>query len=353
VWTGEEVLVVGGQSEAWCPPLADCAPAEFSAVADGAAFDPTTWSWSPIADAPLPLSADASAVAVGDAVYVLVPDATYRPGGERGFLRYLPAVDRWEQLSAPWRDASWYQLTTVAGRLVAYPGSAEAGDLPDLVFDPSSQQWRELPMDPLAPSFDRTMVAVGGDLYLFARDLVDNPGSEQPSLTRVARFDFATDQWELRADSEILGSAPWFAEDGVLVNPRLDKADGGEVNNWGRSYPAGGVYDSTTDTWSPLPNPPSGLDEGGEGVIGRSHASFFDADGVVLDWVSGEWVTIPHLPDATDRFETSPFNRTMVTAGTDLFVFGGEVWTGEAGIVLETGYLWHSRPGGRRDAVAT
>ena len=102
-------------------------------------------------------------------------------------------------------------------------------------------------------------------------------------------------------------------------------------------------YDSNTDAWRPLPNPPSDLDVGGEGVIGRSHALFTDADGVVLDWVSGEWLTLPRLPDASDRSETSPFNRTVVTAGTNLFVFGGEQWRDSTGVVLSAGYVWRGR----------
>jgi hypothetical protein len=348
VWTGAEVLVVGGEPEAWCPPIADCAAPEFSALADGAAFDPASRSWRRIADAPMTFAGNASAVAAGGDVYVLVRDARYRPGGAgRGFLRYRPDVDRWDQLPTPPRALGWYQLATAGETVVVYAGSVEARPLPDFEFDPQTDEWRKLPRDPLAPSFDRTIVGVGDDLFLFAHDLVANPGSERPSLTRVARFDPATGQWERRADSEILGSAPWFVEDGVLVNPTLGAADGGDTNNWGRSYPNGGVYDSTTDSWRDLPNRPADADVGGEGVIGRAHALFTDADGLVLDWATGEWITIPRLPGATDDYETNPFNRTVVTAGTDLYVFGGEVWpTRESGSVLDAGYVWHSRTAG-------
>ena len=87
------------------------------------------------------------------------------------------------------------------------------------------------------------------------------------------------------------------------------------------------------------------FDLGGEGVIGRTHALFTDADGLVLDWTTDEWVTIPRLPDATDSYETNPFSRTVVTVGTDLYVFGGEVWTDGTGALLDTGYVWHPRPG--------
>jgi hypothetical protein len=211
-----------------------------------------------------------------------------------------------------------------------------------------------LPADPLQPSFDRCMVAVGDDVFLFEHELVPNPGSERPALTRAARYDLDRGVWERRADSEILGAGPWFTEGGMLVNAALGEADGGQVNNWGRFYPEGGVYDSSTDTWSSLPNPPRQSSVVVEsGVIGEFHAWFSAAEGTVLDWVTGEWIAIPRLPDATDSYETSPYNRTVVAAGTDLFVFGGERWDHGTGSVLDAGYVWPTRTSARRRGTST
>ena len=103
VWTGAEVLVIGGEPEAWCPPGADCTPPEFTALVDGAAYDPATESWRDIADAPMPLSGYTSPVVVDDAVYLLAHGAFSRPGAEDGFLRYLVTEDRWERLPSPAR----------------------------------------------------------------------------------------------------------------------------------------------------------------------------------------------------------------------------------------------------------
>ena len=36
-------------------------------------------------------------------------------------------------------------------------------------------------------------------------------------------------------------------EGGLLWNPSLGGADGGQVNNWGRAYPYGGVFDARAD----------------------------------------------------------------------------------------------------------
>ncbi len=53
VWTGQEVIVLGGETQP-CPPNADCVSAS-PLLRDGAAYDPATDSWHPIAKAPVPV----------------------------------------------------------------------------------------------------------------------------------------------------------------------------------------------------------------------------------------------------------------------------------------------------------
>ena len=73
------MLVVGGEPEAWVSTFCGLHRSQFSPLADAAAFDPATERWRRNADAPLTFSSNASAVAVGDAVYVLVRGTSYRP----------------------------------------------------------------------------------------------------------------------------------------------------------------------------------------------------------------------------------------------------------------------------------
>jgi len=68
------------------------------------------------------------------------------------------------------------------------------------------------------------MVDVDGDLYLFAKDLVANPGSEQPSLVRSVVLSADTDEWARRSDSEILGSWNAVAVDGTVFFPNSGSA---------------------------------------------------------------------------------------------------------------------------------
>lgn len=61
VWTGEEVLFVGGTTYA-CSPAADCGGPIGPYFADGAALDPDTGEWRTIAQAPIAFAFAVTAV---------------------------------------------------------------------------------------------------------------------------------------------------------------------------------------------------------------------------------------------------------------------------------------------------
>ena len=333
VWTGREVLLVGGDTF-MCPPTADCAAPEDPPLADGAAFDPSTGAWRTIASSPVAFSWASTAV-VGDDVYFLVPSGT-GAGVQAAFLRYSTAKNSWAKLPLPKRGQAWYQLVAADETIVAFSGSDERGEEPDLVFDPAANAWQELAADPLSPAFGRAMTWSGAHLYLFDHELVPNPGSERPSLTRAARLDLDSGKWERLPDSEILGTGPWFAGGTVLVTPTLGSEDGGEINNWGRSYPNGGIFDTASATWLPLPAPAAGTSSAG--VIGSRDALYTTTGGSLLDLESNSWIEFPHLPGQRAGEE-----RTVVSAGADAFVFGGVRWAdGMRGELLDDAWIWRS-----------
>jgi hypothetical protein len=334
VWSGREVFFVGGDTF-MCPPGADCGAPDEPLLADGAAFDPGPGSWRAIAQAPVAFSW-ASTALIDDDIYFLVPGTPGRPGAERAFLRYSIGADAWQELPAPAGELGWYHLVAAAGTVVAYSNSDEGGGRPDLVYDPDSGVWAELPEDPLSPGFDRTMVWSPPHLYLFGHELVPNPGSAEPTLTRAARLDPGTGGWERLPDSEILGTGPWFVEDQIMVNPDLGGADGGEVDNWGRRYPNGGVFDTASATWSELPTAPAGANHAA-GVLGARSALISSTSGWLLDLATGAWVELPALPEPT-----ADTQRPIVTAGADAVVFGGARWDGSDGELLGDAWIWRS-----------
>jgi len=332
-WTGGEVLVIGGTVEPPCPPNADCFQ-PVVALTDGAAYDSSAKSWREIADAPFPLHLGSGAV-VDDVLYVLVPplpgEADPLPGA---LLAYHVTDDRWEQLEGP-PDDEWGSLTLAAAGsdLIAYRGSHETPGL-DFRFDPETGDWQELPVDPVAPSFDRSLVWTGSELVLIGVELVEQPGSSEPPIYRAAALDLDSGAWHRMPDSEIVVWNPaWTWSDGSIVNASIGGADGGAVNGWGRTYPFGGVLDPETGEWSALPDPPAepgpfpGIATGGGPYVVSS-------EGWVLHTPTGAWAALQRPPDAPDEGEA------RVWAGDRLIVWGGVRWAGDDPTILDGGWEW-------------
>ena len=329
VLTGREVLVVGGD-RALCPPNARCAAPVGAGFSDGAAFDPEARAWRTIEPAPVPVVA-ASAVAAGTDAYFWMawPEPT--------LLRYSIADDAWDVVELPAALGGSHQMTVFGDRLLFYAGSDEAGEVADVVLDPAGGAVEELAPDPLSPSYDRTIAASGGDLFLFAHDIVPNPNSAQPSLVRTARYRSATGAWEVLATSESLDTAPVFvAGDQRFVMPLTGSADGGAVDNWGRSYPYGAIYDAAADTWGDLP--PAPAEASSVGAVGAGGALYVGTTGVVLDVDAGAWIEMAPIPGDGQTA------RDVVTAGRRAFVFGGARWARPEGELLGDAWLW--QPGG-------
>ena len=122
-----------------------------------------------------------------------------------------------------------------------------------------------------------------------------------------------------------------------LINPTLGGADGGDSNNWGRSYPYGGILDPASGSWSALPNPPDGEDVFGSGVLTGSLGHYFGYRGWILDATGDRWIQVPPLDD--DDLVTE---RTVVPAGADLLVFGGARWKPEGldATLLDDVWIW-------------
>lgn len=335
-WVGGRVVVVGGFETDPCPPNADCVLPSEPPLHDGAAFDPFTEEWGPIAEAPAPLGWVSAAV-VGDVLYVLVLEFEWMPLTQRAFLRYDVARDRWDELEPPSTGTDRSYLLAAAGeRVVAYQSSQEWGVRPDLEYEPASGAWSELPADPLIESFDRTMLWTDTGLVLLGIENVPQPGSAEPGLYRAAVLDLATRSWRRLPDSEITGYDPsWFWVGDRVVNPTLGSSDGGG-NSWGRSYPHGGILDPVQGTWSPLPNAPApGANFPPIAVGGENYVSSFS--GWALEVTTGTWLELPPPPEAGHE------GQALTWAGDRFFVWGGVRWDGMEPTILDEGWLWNPR----------
>ncbi|MFK3985202.1 hypothetical protein ACI2K4_33115 [Micromonospora sp. NPDC050397] len=327
LWTGREVLLIGGSDEPPCPPNADCG-LDRTPLADGAALDPRTGLWRRLASSPHPF-AIASGVVLGGTAYVLPGGG--EPRGQPGLLAYDIAGDRWRELPVPF-DPTRYGIAGTGDRLVAYLLSDETGDGADFALDPSTGTWQRLPDDPLGPSFDRTVAWSGAELVLFGRELVPDPNGEKPAIARAAVLDPGA-VWRRLPDSTILSAGPWLLDEGRLVNPTLGGADGGRVDNWGATYPFGGILDVAGGRWSALPAPPGGVTVSA-GARGRSNALYLDVDGWLLDTTTQRWVRVPDAPDP------EPTGHTLVAAGTEMLLFGGGRHDRPGGTLLNEVWVW-------------
>ncbi len=309
-WLNGEFYVVGGQSDAPCPPNASCtAPAQL--LKDGAAYNQLTDTWRRIADAPVALS-EGEPVTVGGRLYFQLGY-----GAEVAIHAYDATSDSWSQPPSP---AGGGVLVAFGDRLASVAWSTETAGTYDELFDPATQQWTRLPADPLKASYERTLIRVGDRALLFAKG-VPKQSSEEAPVFRVAELDLGTGKWRRLPDSKVVGVAGRAVGE-VVVFPEEGSYDGGEVGNWGRDYPAGGIYDPRSGKWSSLPGPVRPESVGLSFPRTAAAGTLLLADGRVLDPAVRRWTAVPEPPDG------NLLGQTVVASPYGLLVFGG--WDGSA-----------------------
>ena len=321
VWLDGKFLVVGGWSSPPCPPNASCVAPDEPANSDGAVFDPDTEEWTPIAEAPVPVSGDNAAIVDGQ-LYVSTGEA-WRGDSPVGVWRYHPVFDSWTRIPAP--PTPFARLVAACHQLFAFSPTDELQRARDFVLDAEAGIWRAIPDDPLGPSFDREAVWADDAVLLTGKELMTSPGSEEPAVVRLARLDPETFEWTQLPDSDIIGWSPTVVGD-VVVFPHVGTADGGEVNSWGRDVPFGGILDPATGEWRSLPDPPPGGGLIGELLVSSGRTV---VGGHLLDPSTGDWTLVPDLPPP-DR--TAP---AVAAGGDTILLWGGAIGTDNLG----DGYL--------------
>lgn len=345
-WTGTEIVVFGGWTFL-CHPSAGCSMPEDPPLRDGAAYDPVAGTWRRIADAPVPVVHAATATLDG-AVYALVTPRTITTEVQQtDLLRYEPESDRWTIFDVP-ADTPIDGLVATSSTLVAYPRSDEGGQQPDLEFDPADGTWTPLPDDPLSPAFDRSYAWDGTALHLFGKAITRSPGGEDgPAFITAARLG-ADDRWTELPAGDSLASGPSLVDGDRIVFPALGCADGGETNGYGRCISFGTVLDTTTGTWSELPEPPGGgPDDLWSGAVSADRMLLVALGHPMLDLTTDTWFEMPAIDAADDEVVVQ---RTVVGAGPYGFAFGGSRFPGadrggdgpgtETGTLLGDAWLW-------------
>ena len=313
--------MVGGDDGPPCPPNADCA-ATPDPARDGAAYDPETETWERVVDAPVGLLNQDRYVVAGDALFVLTEDV---------LVSYDPTEDSWARHPAPEAQFRDLRLVALDDRPAVVAGERSADSPADKIYDPDTQEWTDLPVDPLGPSFDRVYTDTPSGPVLTAKQSGADPGSAQPAIVRTAQLSPDLKSWNALPDSDMIGGYRWAWTGERLVDPTLGEADGGQANSWGRSLPYGGTLDPESGTWGRLPGAPEAYSGGWmvEALGGPVSAS----GGWLYDDRTETWSKLAAPADAPQ------VPGAAAWVGDDLFVVGGqyEDRTGEEAI---SGAAW-------------
>ncbi len=192
VWANNEMIVWGGLGATGSPTR--------TAYADGAAYDPATDSWRALVDPPLTGGGRYAAVWTGSEVVIVGgADQDYGADGQVPATRYGeaaaydPSTDTWRSLPGPPVDLSFAEAHWTGTSVLVVGGQAfnspqfqnRRGDLLAAALDPASGTWEELPPAAISAQATETVWA-HGELYAL---------SYQPELDGARVWNPETNTW--------------------------------------------------------------------------------------------------------------------------------------------------------------
>ena len=223
-WTGSEMLVIGGYD------------ATFSPLTDGAAYDPATDAWRTLAPLPAEFSHVQPAIAWAGRELVAVA------GNGTLAVAYRPESDTWRELPAPPLPDDLYSVHLVSsGDEIIAMGSPNGISATAVfaVYDPASEEWRRLPESPVVALNGSAPVWIGGELLVISRSLATGqPEAVPPDTTYISLYNPETDSWRTAGAQEVYqptGASIWTGD--LLIS--VDAA-----------------YDPSEDAWMALPSHP-------------------------------------------------------------------------------------------------
>jgi hypothetical protein len=322
VWTGQELLIWGGESCAGAACPNDGAPH----LGDGAAYNVANDAWRKVADSPLSNREAAATVWTGTEMLVW--------GGTTGQTlladgaAYNPAEDTWRPLAGSPLSPRTGSVAAWSGREMLVWGGADTAD--GAAYDPASDRWRTIARSPLEGRTASISAWTGSEMLVWAGN----------QFSDGAAYDPATDRWRTIAGSPVQGrsraASAWTGRE-LLVW-------GGDN---GRDLVAddGAAYDPVADRWRPLPQAPLGARTapasvwtgkelvlwGGIGIPGAGDNSPLDTiverrtlispvdDGAAYDPATNRWRTLEPVPLLGRGFPMAAWD------GRSMLLWGGLV----------------------------
>jgi hypothetical protein len=346
VWTGKQMLVWGGEA----PSARDD-----TVYGNGAAYDPSTKTWTALPKAPIDARGAMGSVWTGSQLFVFggydsVNDEGIPHALADGAL-YSPKTHTWQRLPAAPLAARLRSQVVWTGHEVVVLGGDPADqslDKPGYVrgtaaYDPTTKQWRLLPTMPTVSGHEvrhlkAVMTPKGIYVWQFWQHITTtSDGGELISGIDLAIYHPLTNTWT--ADPAAAGGlgqqqAPWGIDQlvvggGTLYVPAVQPWRGDGSMAPPSFNLQGAELDLTTNTWSRTPRGP--LDDvGALGIWTGAALLEYDAmmemhtdDGPTIgpgetaafDPATATWTSLPTAPedDGADG---------IVWAGTQLLAWG-------------------------------
>ena len=347
-WTGTEIIVWGGNT-GFSPALPGAEPIWRKT---GGRYNPTLDTWTPIANGSPDSRAGHTAVWSGEKVLIWggqnslasggpgsSPDAYYRSGAT-----FDPVTGNWAPMTtvdAP-SGRTRHAAIWAGGEMLVWGGSAyneitftveplNSGAL----YDPSTDSWT--PMSPAStPRSGHAAVSIGGPLaIIIGGDTGPPAGPTSPPVAE--RYNTATDEWTILSNQylDLMGTPIDFS--GIMSPVAVWTGTEVYVINKDGGFPRFLRYTPATDTWVELaePQPTDGVDLiGVSGLIWMGDRLLITKDGTtpggnlgaIFDPVAETWSALNTFgqPEFSDQFPPiNTFQVQSVWTGSELIFFGG------------------------------
>jgi N-acetylneuraminic acid mutarotase len=208
VWTGDEMIVWGGSG----------GHEIFEELADGAAYDPDRNSWHRLPDSPLAPRAGHSAVWTGKEMIVLGGEisAAYTNRPHRDGAAYDPSTDRWRRVPpSPLGLRSRHRAVWTGAEMIIVGGRFDPNAPFAAAYDPVTSSWRAVGRGPVDQEIVQAAVWTGRDLLIFGAS------GENEIRGRIASYRPRTNTWRGLSSSRLANRRGqltlWTGREAILL----------------------------------------------------------------------------------------------------------------------------------------
>lgn len=232
-WTGQELLIWGGENCAGAACPTDVAPH----LGDGAAYNVANDAWRKLAESPLPNREAAATVWTG--MEMLIWGGTTGQTLLADGAAYNPAEDTWRRLAGSPLSARTGSAAVWTGKEMVVWGGLETAD--GAAYDPATDRWRPISASPLAGRTAPVVAWTGREMLVWS-------GSE---LDDGAAYDPSADRWRAMAAAPVTGryspATVWTGKELLVWGGDRDLSFASDD---------GAAYDPAADRWRVLPRAP-------------------------------------------------------------------------------------------------